>query len=416
MKAWHVAALVVVVGAAVAGWQLLEPGGSPAEPPARGETEQPIPPMLTGPGYVLHSSDPITAGALRLVFDGGGDRSRACRFGVGGGSQSALGNPVCFDLPAGLQGALAQATDDAPSALITRDRQLRRLDGFVVHEGPVREAFSSTPDHVLVRLVGAEEDTLVHVVDGSVQSSTPLSLPAATRVAQLVGDHVLVAVATDSGDLLQALPASAPSEPVDIGTGPVEVERFRGCRAGATLAVVAESPVSGDARPVAVMFRTQAGWTAPVLAETRIYATRLSCRGSEAALTWTETVRDADVDHHVVHQVRCTAERCDHIEARAQLTGADAIAVGLAGQILLVWASEGTTRGRLAPLTDLDRGVTLDFPDPPRPVLSRQVLARPGAALVLVRTADGTAGYQVDARGELTPVAALERAEAPGSP
>ncbi len=142
---------------------------------------------------------------------------------------------------------------------------------------------------------------------------------------------------------------------------------------------------------------------------TEVYAYHFACRPEEARLTWLSVAARGDAPILVVHQAVCDHTSCERIESRLARSGTDPMVASIAGQVLLVYATDAGTRMRLAPITRIATAQDLDVPpDPDAPILSRSLFARGGAAIVTLRSTLGVHALRVDTTGAVRHVSERE--------
>jgi hypothetical protein len=288
-------------------------------------------------------------------------------------------------------GFLIRRTDEVPSATLTL-------------------AMSDEDGHARVCVVGREAlgDAPLDMArcrDATVEEVAPTPRREPTE-PHAYGDVVTAwLVHTEGAAKDELFVRSEDGRDVEIGDAPPSSERIRACRSASGLVLVVDGKLSHDARDVAFTFFDGGAWSAPVVGAAQQYETALTCRDGEATLTWLEAAFEGEAGITLVHQVRCRATGCEAGQSRVSVGGTDWMAADLAGQVLLVWASDGGTRARLGPLATIGREGDLGpVHDEDLPVLARRLFVRGGVAIVTVRTAEGLYGFRIDTTKRIAPL------------
>lgn len=414
-RVWTVGVTLFALVLIFASWLYYGGGDDASEtgepsPEAAPDASAPASPSFDalGPaGSLIRSTDPVPAGVLRLLLSTPGG-ARLCT--VDGPSDGMpLSHATCEPAEVEATAARVAAVDDgAPVAFVMPDA-LARLDGTMWWSGTPVHGWIASADHaaVLSATDGARELVRLDATGEVGRSDAPP--PVGPGSPALVWDRLLWLERTgDDADALRARDAFD-EETTLVGAVPAESTRMAGCRSSEALAIVVDGKLVHGKKQVAVTFLTDDGWSEPDAREAGIYEYEMTCRGSEATLTWIEPGEESDTRQ--VMQIRCRPGACEKTVGRAGFAGSDPVAVDLAGRVLLVWAEGGRTHARLAPLVELDRAADLPpLPQPASPVLSRHLYVRGGTAVLVYRTrGEGLVAVRIDARGEAQPLPVRER-------
>ncbi|MEM9193256.1 MAG: hypothetical protein AAGF12_29040 [Myxococcota bacterium] len=401
-KSWLLgaAAVAVVLVLAIA---LLQNGSGPSEsPPDRmpdgavdAETVA-APDQLAGAGYLVHAADASAGAVLRLLLRGRGAPDRLCVIGEPDAAVP-LDRARCRDVPGAGASSFVLTSDRVVAGLLRSDGTLLDAEGRHLAAGVSQAYVSDGP-----LIATGEEDREFRRGEAS--------RPLAGDDVVLVGDQVVVRERTDEADriLLVNFDEEAPRV---LGELPIHTERMRVCSRDDVGVLAVDTRLSSGQRKVHVFFHQEGSWSEDVVTDARGPEYRLSCRPGRAAITWLDADGSQAVRVRTVHRGVCTPEGCTHTQSVAQIAGSDPMVGELGDQILMVWASEDGTRGRLAPLTEIDEGRTLGLlHDSDLRVLARRLYFRQGAAILTLRTAEGVSAIRIgqDGRHALLPVGALE--------
>jgi len=413
-RIWAVGVTLLALALVLAWWlyeQQAEEGGETEETPAEDEAHDAAVPTaeldpLAPAGSLIRSTDPVPARALRLLLSTP-EGARLCT--VGGASDGppldrASCEPVEVDAT---QARLASVGQGAPVAFVLPDA-VARPGGTAWWSGAARDAHVAGADRAAV-LARTDDAREVVVLDAEgVLSTVAAPPPVGPGSPALVWDQLLWLERAGESDALHARAVLGDGEEMSPGPVPALSERLRGCRSSEALAVAVDGELVHGKKQVAVTFLTEDGWSPPHSAEAGVYEYAMACRGTEATLTWMQA--DDAGDASQVMQIRCRPGSCEKVVGRASFVGTDPVAVDLAGRVLLVWASEGRTHARLAPLVELHAAEDLPpLPQPVGNVLSRHLYVRGGTAVLVYRTGEGLSAVRIDSTGDATPLPVRER-------
>lgn len=409
---WRLLLLVVVAvaWAVVAYWWLgRDRTGGSTRAPAQQSPDSGIAsegteslPVFAPEGSFVHAADAVPSANLRILVSTPEPSWLLCTVGSDEAHQAPLSTVSCTGLPTlGEPPQLVSGeAGSEPLLFLPPDRRIvRARDGSELWPDS-RGAFArNAGGHVALRARGTRFE-----LEGS-ELAVPIPVTSGPGPSPaLLWDRVVWTERSGTAERLKVRGLDSEEEIADVGPTPPNPERFRACRSADALAIVVDGELVHEERRIGVTFLGPEGWTTPVGETAGIFDYELTCRGTEATLTWVE----GGAAGLTVVQVRCRPAGCERTTTAFTPPGTDPMAADLAGRTLLVWAAEDGTRARLAPLVEL--GTARDMGplhDARLHVLARRLYVRGGVAVVVLRTAAGLSALRIDAGGR---VSALELA------